>query len=231
MTPRLRFDIFTIFPAMFSGPLDESIIRRAVDRGLIEIAIHDPRDWTHDRHRTVDDAPFGGGAGMVMKAPPIVEAVESVLGEFVGETPILLMAASGRRFDQQMARRLASTPRIAIICGHYEGIDDRVTQILSCEETSIGDFVLTGGELPAMVIVDAVARLIPGVIAAESLAEESHDDDAVEYPHYTRPAEYRGLRVPDVLLSGHHAHIAAWRAEQSRLRSSRRQSDVDQGPA
>lgn len=157
----LKFDVFTLFPAMFSGPLDESIIERARQRLLIEIAVHDIRDWTHDRHRTVDDNPFGGGAGMVMKAPPIVEAVEQTLGDMIGETEILLMSAGGRRFDQAFARSLAARTRIAIICGHYEGIDDRVRQILPCSEVSIGDFVLTGGELPAMTIIDAVSRLAP----------------------------------------------------------------------
>ncbi len=186
---------------------------------MIEIAIHDIREWTHDRHRTVDDNPFGGGAGMVMKAPPIVEAVEEVLGEDVSTTEILLMSPSGRRFDQSLARDFAGKTRIALICGHYEGVDDRVTQILGCKEISIGDFVLTGGELPAMTIIDAVARLAPGVIQEASLTEESHDDGLVEYPHYTRPAEYRGLAVPEVLLSGHHAQIDAWRREQARLRT------------
>jgi tRNA (guanine37-N1)-methyltransferase len=219
MTPRLRFDVFTIFPTMFAGPLDESILQRARERGLLEIAIHDLRDWTHDRHRTVDDAPFGGGAGMVMKAPPIVEAVESTLGPNLQNTPILLMAASGRRFNQSFARALSTTPRVAVICGHYEGIDDRVQQILGCQEVSIGDFVLTGGEIPAMAIIDAVTRLLPGVINESSLDEESHDEGLVEYPHYTRPAVYRDLAVPEVLLSGHHARIAAWRREQSERRT------------
>lgn len=218
----LRFDVFTVFPAMFTGPLDESIIQRARQRGLIDVAIHDIRDWTHDRHRTVDDTPFGGGAGMVMKAPPIVEAVEETLGQDLTSAPVLLMSASGKRFDQAMARELASRPRAAIICGHYEGIDDRVTQILRCVEVSIGDFVLTGGEIPAMAIIDAAARLVPGVIQEASLSEESHDDGLVEYPHYTRPAEYRGFAVPEILLSGHHAQIAAWRKEQSRRRTQKR---------
>jgi tRNA (guanine37-N1)-methyltransferase len=222
VTTPLRFDIFTIFPNMFSGPLDESIIHRAQERGLVDIAIHDLRNWTHDRHRTVDDAPFGGGAGMVMKAPPIVDGVEETLGEDLGQTPILLMAASGRRFDQKFARELSAERRIAIICGHYEGIDERVSQILGCEEVSIGDFVLTGGEIPAMAIIDAVARLVPGVIQEASLNEESHNAGLVEYPHYTRPAEYRGLVVPDVLLSGHHARIDAWRQEQAELRTAKR---------
>ena len=220
--PVLRFDVFTLFPAMFSGPLDESIIERAKQRDLIAITVHDIRDWTQDRHRTADDAPFGGGAGMVMKAPPVVDAVEAVLGDALSSTEILLMTAGGHRFTQSMARQLSRRPRIALICGHYEGIDDRVSQILGCREVSIGDFVLTGGELPAMTVIDAVARLAPGVIQEASLSEESHDDALVEYPHYTRPAEYRGFAVPPVLLSGHHAQIEAWRREQSRLRTATR---------
>jgi len=220
--PGLRFDVFTLFPAMFSGPLDESIIQRAKLRGLVEIAVHDIRAWTHDRHRTVDDTPFGGGAGMVMKAPPVVEAVEETLGAALNMTTILLMSAGGRRFTQGFARELAGKTRIALICGHYEGIDERVAEILDCTEVSIGDFVLTGGELPAMTIIDAVTRLAPGVIQETSLAEESHDDGLVEYPHYTRPAEYRGLAVPAILLGGHHAQIDAWRREQSRLRTRKR---------
>jgi tRNA (guanine37-N1)-methyltransferase len=219
----LHFDVFTLFPGMFSGPLDESIIHRAQQRGLIEIAIHDIRDWTHDRHRTVDDNPFGGGAGMVMKAPPIVEAVEAVLGNDLRSTEIVLMSASGARFNQNMARTLAAKPRVALICGHYEGVDHRVVQILGCREVSIGDFVLTGGELPAMTMIDAIARLAPGVIQEASLNEESHDEGQVEYPHYTRPAEYRGLTVPEVLLSGHHAQIDAWRREQARIRTTMRE--------
>lgn len=225
MSSLLRFDVFTLFPAMFSGPLDESIIERAKQRGVVEIAIHDIRDWTHDRHRTVDDNPFGGGAGMVMKVPPIVEAVEAVLGEDLAATEILLMSAGGSRFDQTIARELSQRQRIAIICGHYEGIDDRVRQILDCREISIGDFVLTGGELPAMTIIDAVTRLAPSVIQEASLSEESHDQGLVEYPHFTRPAEYRGLTVPSILLSGHHAQIAAWRREQAQARTDARARD------
>lgn len=207
---------------MFVGPLDESILERARQRGLLDIAVHDLRDWTHDRHRTVDDSPFGGGAGMVMKAPPIVEAVETTLGPDLESASILLMAASGRRFNQSFARALSMKPRVAIICGHYEGVDDRVRQILGCDEVSIGDFVLTGGEIPAMAIVDAVARLLPGAISEASLDEESHDEGLVEYPHYTRPAVFRELAVPEVLLSGHHARIAAWRRDQAERRTLER---------
>ncbi|HYI24254.1 MAG TPA: tRNA (guanosine(37)-N1)-methyltransferase TrmD, partial [Thermomicrobiales bacterium] len=210
----LRVDIFSLFPGMFAGPLSESIIKRAIAAGQVHIRVHDIRDWTTDKHHTADDTPYGGGAGMVMKAPPIVEAVESVLGDDLATSRILLLSAGGRSFRQSLAHDLALAGRIAMICGHYEGIDQRVVDILGAEEISIGDYVLTGGELPAMVITDAIVRLVPGVIAADSIAEESHgdpDQPLVEYPHYTRPLEYRGHVVPDVLLSGHHAKIAAWR--------------------
>jgi tRNA (guanine37-N1)-methyltransferase len=210
-SPSIRFDIFTLFPEMFAGPFDASILRKAVDAGLIEIAIHQIRDWTHDRHRTVDDRPYGGGAGMVMMAPPIVEAVESVLGDQLRESRTILMSPAGVRFNQQMAGTLAGERRIAIVCGHYEGFDERIAGILEADEVSIGDYVLTGGEIPAMAIVDAVARLVPGVIKAHSIEEESHIAGLVEYPQYTRPVEYRGLTVPNVLLSGHHQQVREWR--------------------
>lgn len=222
----LRFDIFTLFPGMFTGPLSESILRRATDRGLIDIAVHDIRDWTTDKHRTADDTPYGGGAGMVMKAPPIVEAVEETLGHEAVGASVLLMAAGGRPFDQSWARELAGTRRIALICGHYEGVDHRVVDILGCQELSIGDYVLTGGELPAMIVLDAVARLVPGVIDAESIADESHAEGLLEYPQYTRPAEYRGYRVPDVLLSGHHANVRRWRFEQALAKTARVRPDL-----
>ncbi len=221
-----RIDVFTLFPAMFEGPMSESILKRASAAGLIEIAVHDIRHWAHDRHHTADDTPYGGGAGMVMKAPPIVEAVEDVLGEDIEETHIAIMSAGGRRHTQAVAEELAGRKRLALICGHYEGIDDRVGQILQADELSIGDYVLTGGELAAMVIADSVARLIPGVIDAESIREESHSVEGVEYPHYTRPAEYRGLIVPEILLSGHHANIEKWRAEEGRKRTARWRPDL-----
>jgi tRNA (guanine37-N1)-methyltransferase len=224
--PLLRFDVFTLFPGMFRGPLDESIMKRGQERGLIEIAIHDLRDWTTDRHRTADDTPYGGGAGMVMRAPPVVEAVESVLGDNLGTAPVLIMAASGRLYNQETARRLAQSRRVAIICGHYEGIDYRATLLLNAEEYSIGDYVLTGGEIPALVVLDSVARLVPGVILEASTGEESFQDGLIEYPQYTRPAVYRGLEVPGVLLSGHHAQIAQWRREQSIRRTAERRPDL-----
>jgi tRNA (guanine37-N1)-methyltransferase len=216
----LRFSIFTLFPEMFAGPFGESIIRRAVDAGKVQIEVHDLRTWTHDRHRTADDRPYGGGAGMVLMAPPIVEGVEATLSGRAAR--ILITSAGGRPFDQQFATDLLEEEEVVLICGHYEGIDARVNEILSAEEVSIGDYVLTGGELPAMVIVDAVTRLIPGVIDDASILEESHQDGLVEYPHYTRPAEFRGLAVPPVLLSGHHAEVAKWRRAQSLARTERR---------
>jgi tRNA (guanine37-N1)-methyltransferase len=225
----LRIDIFTLFPAMFQGPLTESIIKRAIAAGRIAIEVHDIRDWTTDRHRTADDTPYGGGAGMVMKAPPIVEAVEDVLGDDLESAYVAIMSAGGRRFTQSIAHELAARRRIALICGHYEGIDQRVADILGADELSIGDYVLTGGELPAMVVTDTVVRLVPGVIDAASIADESHVDPetpGVEYPHYTRPVSYRGHDVPDILLSGHHARIDAWRAEQARHRTRRLRPDL-----
>jgi tRNA (guanine37-N1)-methyltransferase len=216
----LRFSIFTLFPEMFVGPFGESIIRRAVDAGLVQIDTYDLRNWTYDRHRTADDRPYGGGAGMVLMAPPIVEGVEQTLQG--RSARILMTSAGGRTFDQQFANELLDESEVVLICGHYEGIDARAGELLGAEDVSIGDYVLTGGELPAMVIVDAVTRLIPGVIDDASIVEESHQDGLVEYPHYTRPADYRGLSVPPVLLSGHHAEIAAWRKQQSFERTERR---------
>ena len=187
----MRIDIFTIFPGMLAGVLGESILKRAQAAGLVEINVHDLRDWTADRHRSVDDTPYGGGAGMVMMAPPLVSAVEGVLGDDLTATPVLLTAAGGQPFTQPWARALAAGDRLAIICGHYEGIDARVGPLLGATEVSIGDYVLTGGELPALVIADAVTRLRPGVIDAASIADESHEHGLLEYPQYTRPAVYR----------------------------------------
>ena len=224
--PAVRFDIFSLFPGIFTGPLSESIVKRGQERGLVEIGLHDIRDWADDRHRTVDDTPYGGGAGMVLKAPPVVSAVEAILQGSLADTRILAMSAGGRLFTQSMAEELARQPRIAIVCGRYEGIDERAIDILGAESVSVGDFVLTGGELPAAVIVDAVTRLIPGVIDAASVTEESHDEGLVEYPHFTRPPSFRGLDVPQVLLSGHHAQIARWRHEQSLRRTIRFRPDL-----
>lgn len=224
--PPFRIDVFTLFPRMFAGPLDESILKRARERDLVHIAIHDIRDWTHDRHRTADDSPYGGGAGMVMAAPPIVSAVEATLGNDPERRPVIVLSAGGKRFTQEIAGGLAGASGFALICGHYEGIDERVVDILGADPLSIGDYVLTGGELAAMVVIDAVCRLRPGVIDAQSIAEESHSAPLVEYPHYTRPAEYRGYGVPGVLLQGNHARIAAWRRARARARTARWRPDL-----
>ena len=222
----MRFDIFTIFPGMFSGPFNESIVRRAIDRGLLEIALHDIRDHGAGRHRAVDDTPYGGGAGMVMAAPPLFASIETTLGGALGEMPVILMSPSGEPFTQRIARELSELPRIALVCGRYEGVDQRVRDHLITRELSIGDYVLTGGELAAAVIVDVVARLVPGVIEAESLEEESFSAGLLEYPHYTRPASFRGWEVPPILLSGHHAEIARWRHEQALALTRQRRPDL-----
>ena len=222
----MRFDIFTIFPSMFASPFAESIIRRAIDAGLVEIHTHNIRDYATDKHRTTDDYPFGGGSGMVMKPEPIFAAVEAVLGAPPPpDIPIILMSPSGRTFNHALAKALAQHSRIALICGHYEGVDERVREHLCTDAISIGDYVLTGGELAATVIVDAVARLVPGVLPPGVTEEESHAGGWLEYPHYTRPAEFRGWRVPDVLLSGNHAAIARWRREQAEARTRLRRAD------
>jgi tRNA (guanine37-N1)-methyltransferase len=227
--PVLRVDIFTLFPTMFAGPFDESILKRALAQGILDIRIHDIRDWTKDKHHTADDTPYGGGAGMVMKAPPIVEAIEDVLGDQLERAHIAITSAGGRKFSQKIAHELAICERLVLICGHYEGIDERVSALLDADELSIGDYVMTGGELPAMVIVDTIARLIPNVITAKSIADESHAESRaaiVEYPHYTRPATYRGHGVPSVLMSGHHARIDEWRQGEARKRTSRWRPDL-----
>jgi tRNA (guanine37-N1)-methyltransferase len=218
----MRIDIFTLFPGMFQGPFTESILKRAQERGLLELALHNIRDATTDKHHVVDDYPYGGGTGMVMKPEPIFAAVEAI---YQGG-PIILLTPQGRLFNQQIARELAQEPRLTLLCGHYEGVDERVCQHLVTDEISIGDYVLTGGELAAMVVVDAVARLIPGVLSEGSPDEESHSTPLLEYPHYTRPAEFRGWRVPDILLSGHHEQIARWRRKQALKRTRQRRPDL-----
>jgi tRNA (guanine37-N1)-methyltransferase len=218
----VRFDIFTLFPDMFRGPLDESIISRARARGLVEVALYNPRDVTTDRHHIVDDYPYGGGSGMVMKPDPVFTAVERVYER----GPILLLSPSGRVFNQALARELAQEERVTLLCGHYEGVDERVREHLATDEVSIGDYVLTGGELAALVIVDAVTRLLPGALAPGSTAEESHTAGLLEYPQYTRPPEYRGWPVPQVLLSGNHAAIARWRHKEALRRTRARRRDL-----
>jgi tRNA (guanine37-N1)-methyltransferase len=220
----VKIDVLTLFPGMFAGPLDESIIKRARLAGLLELQLHQLRDWTHDRHKTVDDRPFGGGPGMLLKPEPIFEAVESLQRE---NTRLVLMSPAGRKFDQATARELAQQEHLLIVTGHYEGFDERIREALADDELSIGDYVLTNGALPAMVVIDAVARLLPGVLGDDaSSTEESFSHGLLEYPQYTRPAEFRGMKVPEVLVSGNHAEIAKWRAEQAKLRTKERRADL-----
>lgn len=222
----MRFDILTLFPAMFQGPLTESILKRAQQAGRIEIHLHDIRQWTTDRHRTADDTPYGGGAGMVMKAEPLAAAIRAVRATDDRPGVTILLTPDGELLTQQIVRELATLPRLLLVCGHYEGIDERVRETLIDRELSIGDYVLTGGELAAMVVVDAVARLVPGVIDSESIVEESHSDFLLEYPHYTRPAVWEGRAVPPVLLSGHHGEIARWRRAERLRRTLARRPDL-----
>ena len=273
----MRFDLVTIFPEFFDGPLDFGFLRRAREAGLVEVRVHDLREFTHDRHRTVDDRPFGGGEGMVLKPEPLFEAVESLLGRSVGDsaeaadpdpkTAILLMSAAGKLFDQETARRYAALDRIILLCGRYEGVDERVAQYLATEEVSIGGYVLSGGELPAAVVVDAVTRLLPGalgneasaanesfsappasapassvgarppsrakrrpVVAAKSVVT-SHQSPAtshplLDFPHYTRPADFRGWKVPEILISGNHAEVAKWRRQAALEKTRRNRPDL-----
>ena len=219
----MHFAIFTLFPDMFQGPFAESMLKRAQECGLLSIALHNIRDATSDKHHVVDDYPYGGGVGMMMKPEPIFTAVEAV---YQGG-PIILLSPQGRLFNQQIARTLAQESRVTLLCGHYEGVDERVCRHLATDELSIGDYVLTGGELAAMVVVDAVSRLIPGVLGADaSIQEESHSENLLEYPQYTRPPEFRGWRVPDILFSGHHAQIARWRRKESLRRTREQRPDL-----
>lgn len=224
----MRFDILTLLPEVFSPYLQASILQKASERGLVDIHLHNIRDWTHDKHHTTDDLPYGGGGGMVMKPEPVFEAVESVLGAPTGSPiPVILLTPQGRVFNQSIAQELSRHERIVLLCGRYEGVDERIRQYLVSDEISIGDYVLTGGELPAMILVDAVSRLLPGVLGDPDGAEDdSHASGLLEYPHYTRPPEFRGWRVPEILLSGDHAKIARWRREQSLLRTCQRRPDL-----
>ena len=250
----MRFDLITIFPEFFVGPLDHGIVRRAKEAGIAQIHIQDLREFTKDKHRTVDDRPFGGGEGMVLKPEPLFEAVEKLLGHGVGsaaepgvpnaKTAVVLMSAAGRRFTQETARRYAQLERLILICGRYEGVDERVAKHLADEEISVGDYVLSGGEMPAALIVDAVTRLLPGVLGNEaSTQNESFQDytDApavttsgvprerevlLDFPHYTRPAEYRGWKVPEVLIGGNHAEVAKWRRQQALEKTQRNRPDL-----
>ena len=246
----MQFDIITIFPEFFAGPLDYGIVRRAREARLIETRVHDLRDFAHDRHRTVDDRPFGGGAGMVMKPEPIFEAVESLLGGTIPQAPtgttIVLLSAAGKLFRQETARRFAQLERIVLICGRYEGVDERVAERLATDEISIGDFVLSGGELPAAMVLDAVTRLIPGALGNEDsavdesfsagkiaqaetgtrLAKPETPRGILDYPHYTRPQSFRGWEVPEVLMSGNHEEIRRWRREKALEKTRRNRPDL-----
>jgi len=242
----MRFDLITIFQEFFAGPLDHGIVRRAKEAGLVQIQVQDLREFTKDRHRTVDDRPFGGGEGMVLKPEPLFEAVEKLLGYSVGDaaqprksepnTAILVMSAAGKLFTQETARRYAKLERVIVICGRYEGVDERVAEHLATEEVCVGDYVLSGGELPAAIIVDAVTRLLPGALGNEASTQNESFQIPVEgltserarcivplldYPHYTRPAEYRGWKVPNVLIGGNHAEVAKWRREQALAKTRR----------
>jgi len=233
-TPRpassIRFDVLTIFPRMFEGPLDQSILHRAREAGLIEVRLHDLRDWTHDRHRTVDDYSFGGGPGMVMKPEPLFEAIEAIQPQADPPATVVLLTPQGRPLDRALVDELASMPRLLLVCGRYEGVDERVRQHAVDLEVSIGDVIVSGGELPALLLIDAIARRVPGVLGGEgALDEESFEEGLLEYPQYTRPAEFREWSVPAVLLSGHHAEIDRWRRRQRLLRTRQRRPDLLDG--
>jgi len=220
----MKIDVLTLFPAMFAGPLDESIVKRAREAKLLDLKIHNLRDWTHDRHKTVDDKPFGGGPGMLLKVEPLFEAIENLQRE---KTKVILLSPGGRKFSQEIARELSQEKDLLLVCGSYEGFDERVREALADDELSIGDYVLTNGALPAMVVIDAVARLLPGVLGDdESSHDESFSAGLLEYPQYTRPAEFRGMKVPEVLLSGNHAEIEKWRREQAKLRTEKQRPDL-----
>lgn len=220
----MKIDVLTLFPAMFAGPLDESIVKRARSAGLLDLQIHNLRDWTQDRHKTVDDRPFGGGPGMLLKVEPLFAAVESLRRK---KTRVILLSPAGRKFNQSVARELAVQDDLLLVCGSYEGFDERVRVALADDDLSIGDYVLTNGALPAMVVIDAVARLLPGVLGDDdSSRDESFSQGLLEYPQWTRPAEFRGLKVPEVLLNGNHAEIEKWRREQAKQRTKEQRPDL-----
>jgi tRNA (guanine37-N1)-methyltransferase len=222
----MEFDVFTLLPEVFPPYLESSILQRARQRGLIDVRVHNIRDWAADKHHVTDDEPYGGGGGMVMKVEPVFAAVESVLGS-KPDCPVILLTPQGRVFNQVVATELARHPRLALICGRYEGVDERIREHLVTDQVSIGDYVLTGGELPALVLVDAVSRLLPGVLGdPDGPFDDSHASGLLEYPHFTRPPEFRGWAVPDILLSGNHARIAAWRREQSLRRTYKHRPDM-----
>ena len=231
----MQFDVFTILPEVFPTYLDTSILKKARERGLIDVRVHNIRDHTHDRHHTTDDTPYGGGGGMVMKPEPIFEALETVLGlaprpaqpEPAANIPIILLTPQGRVFNQSIAEELSRHEHLALLCGRYEGIDERIREHLVTDEISIGDYVLTGGELPALILIDAVARLLPGVLGDPTgAADDSHSMGLLEYPHYTKPAEFRGWKVPEILASGDHGKIDQWRREQALTRTFHKRPDM-----
>ena len=231
----MQFEVFTLLPEVFPPYLESSILKRAAQRGLIDVRVHNIRDYTHDKHHMTDDTPYGGGGGMVMKPEPIFEAVETVLGlnphqpqpEPVSKIPIILLTPQGRVFDQRAAEELSSCERIALLCGRYEGVDERIREHLVTHEISIGDYVLTGGELPALMIIDVVSRLLPGVLGDPTGAEDdSHSMGLLEYPHYTKPSSFRDWKVPEILLSGDHAKIEKWRREQALTRTFHKRPDM-----
>jgi len=223
----MQFDVFTLLPDVLDAYLHSSILGKAKAAGLIDVRVHNIRAYAKDRHRTTDDEPYGGGGGMVMKPEPIFDAVEDVLTDSRGDVPVILLTPQGRPFTQSLAQDFTSLDRIALICGRYEGVDERVREHLATDEITVGDYVLTGGELPALILIDGIARLLSGVLGDEEAAsKDSHAEHLLEYPHYTRPANFRGWEVPDVLRSGDHARIASWRREQSLLRTYSRRPDL-----
>jgi tRNA (guanine37-N1)-methyltransferase len=229
----MQFEVFTLLPDVFPPYLESSILKRARERNLVVVNVHNIRDYTHDKHHVTDDTPYGGGGGMVMKPEPVFEAVESVLGLGAQQTtprpasPIIMLTPQGRVFSQTVAEELSHYEKIGLLCGRYEGLDERIREHLVTDEISIGDYVLTGGELPALIVIDAVARLIPGVLGdPDGAADDSHATGLLEYPHYTRPPEFRGWEVPDILLSGDHGKIELWRRQQSLLRTLAKRPDL-----
>lgn len=238
----MRFDILTLFPELFEGVFGQSIVKRALDAGQVTIALHNIRDWALDKHHITDDMPYGGGGGMVMKVEPIVLAVEALIGADLAaeqkrtglvQVPVVLLTPAGRLFSQAVAHEYEQAGHVVLICGRYEGVDERVSELVVTDQLSIGDYVLSGGEIPAMVVVEAVTRLVPGVLGdMRAIVQDSHSAGLLEHPHYTRPAEFRGLGVPEALLSGNHARVAAWRKEQSLLRTRERRPELlDDGAA
>ena len=223
----MKFDVVTIFPRMIEAGLAEGVVGRGVEKGLVDVRVHDLRVFTSDRHRTVDDVPYGGGPGMVMKVEPFVRALEAIRAERGTPGTVVLLSPQGRRFDQVEAGRLLGLDHVVLLCGRYEGIDERVRELVATEELSIGDFVVSGGETPALLVIDAVSRLVPGVVGdQESVEQDSFAQGILDHPHYTRPAEFAGLRVPDVLLSGHHAEVRKWRMEEALRRTQERRPDL-----